>query len=110
MKKDKNSDNQQSQQLNIACVSSSISFSTIKYRSRKLLLTENIFFANNVKCKVMSDKIIFENVGDLSNDKTLKITKQQRKYQTTIDIDCEDGVYDIDKEESTIDKLVVYYR
>ena len=91
-------------------VSGSISLSTIKFRSRKLLLTENIFFANNVKCKVMGDKIVFENVGDLSNDKTLKITKQKRKYQTTIDIDCEDGVYDIDKEESTIDVLVVYYR
>jgi|TARA_R110000868_G_C10400975_1_gene721320 hypothetical protein len=91
-------------------VGSSISLSTIKFRSRKKLLTENIFFDNNVRCKVLDDKIVFENVGNLSNDKTLKITKQKRKYQTTIDIDCEDGVYDIDKEESTIDTLVVYYR
>jgi len=88
----------------------SISLSTIKFRSRKLLLTENIFFDNNVKCKVLFDKIVFENAGNFSNDKTLKITKQKRKYQTTIDIDCEDGIYDIDKEESTVDMLVVYYR
>ena len=96
--------------LPIHGVSGSISLSTIKYRNRKLLLTENIFFANNVKCKVMSDRIIFESVGDLSNDKTLKITKQKRKYQTTIDVDCEDGVYDINEEESDNDVLVVYYR
>ena len=86
-----------------------ISITGIKYRTRKTIRTSSDFFKNNLTVHIDSDKIIFTDMGDLYNGKTLTIGTWRNFYQTTLNLDIEDGKYLINKEDSTEDKIIIYF-
>lgn len=104
MNKEQNLENSTEQAL----ISGSINFTQQGYDKLHVTSKSN-FFENEVVIEILDDCIIFKRAG-LDDLNSRKLTKHKYGYQATLQCTAPSGKFDFDVDESTEDKLVVYYR
>jgi len=105
-----NTDNKktETEQCTIPSVSGCINFTQQGYDKLHVRSKSN-FFENEVVIDILDDCIVFKLAG-LDDKNSKKLTKYKYGFQATLQSNAPTGKFDFDEDESTEDKLVVYYR
>jgi len=75
------------------------------------IFSKSDFFKNQLRVRVLNNKLVFEAVGIDYNGKVVNphFNKATKKYQTHAICDMPVGNYEFDEEESNEDVKVVYF-
>ena len=75
------------------------------------VFSKSEFFKNQLKVRVLDNKLIFEAVGIDYNGRIVNphFNKATKKYQTSARCDIPVGRYEFDEEESNEDVKVIYF-